>query len=60
MQLEIRHTRFTQSQQINFEFDILDAIKVWSEEQVPVRYIDKLELSRNVDEYFTQTECYCF
>lgn len=45
----------------DFEFDILDATKVWPEELVPIRYIGTLELNKNVDEYFTQTEqvAYC-
>lgn len=45
-----------ESQEHDFEFDILDATKVWPEELVPIRYIGELELNRNVDEYFTQTE----
>lgn len=50
-----------ESDEDNFEFDILDATKVWPEELVPIRYIGTLELNRNVDEYFTQTEqvAYC-
>lgn len=44
----------------NFEFDILDATKVWPEELVPIRYIGELQLNRNVDEYFTQTEQVAF
>lgn len=44
----------------DFEFDILDATKVWPEELVPIRYIGTLELNRNVDEYFTQTEQVAF
>lgn len=39
-----------------FEFDILDATKVWPEDLVPVRYIGELELNRTVDEFFPQTE----
>jgi catalase len=39
-----------------FDFDILDATKVWPEDIFPVRYIGKLELNRNVDEFFPQTE----
>lgn len=39
-----------------FEFDPLDATKVWPEELVPIRYIGQLELNRNVDEFFPQTE----
>jgi catalase len=44
----------------DFDFDILDATKVWPEDLVPVRYIGTLELNRNPDEYFTQTEQIAF
>ncbi|EOD48055.1 putative catalase 1 protein [Neofusicoccum parvum UCRNP2] len=44
----------------DFEFDILDATKIWPEELVPIRYIGELELNRNVDEFFTQTEQVAF
>jgi len=44
----------------DFEFDILDATKVWPEDLVPIRYIGELELNRNVDEYFTETEQVAF
>lgn len=43
-----------------FEFDILDATKVWPEDLVPTRYIGELELNRTVDEYFPQTEQVAF
>ena len=43
-----------------FDFDILDATKVWPEDQIPIRYIGELELNRNVDEYFTETEQVAF
>nr|GAT50676.1 predicted protein [Mycena chlorophos] len=43
-----------------FDFDILDATKVWPEELVPVRYIGELELNRNPDEFFTQVEQIAF
>ncbi|KAK3186667.1 catalase 1 [Lecanicillium sp. MT-2017a] len=49
-----------QSQEHDFDFDILDATKVWPEDQVPIRYIGELELNKNVDEYFTQTEQVAF
>ena len=49
-----------EGQQDDFEFDILDATKVWPEELVPIRYIGELELNRNVDEFFTQTEQVAF
>ncbi|KAJ5942732.1 hypothetical protein N7516_002900 [Penicillium verrucosum] len=44
----------------NFEFDPLDATKVWPEELVPIRYIGEIELNRNVDEFFPQTEQVAF
>jgi catalase len=44
----------------DFDFDILDATKVWPEELVPIRYVGTLELNRNPDEFFTQTEQVAF
>ncbi|KAF4950737.1 hypothetical protein FGADI_8011 [Fusarium gaditjirri] len=49
-----------ESQEHDFGFDILDATKVWPEDQIPVRYIGELELNRVVDEYFTETEQVAF
>ncbi|OJJ46477.1 hypothetical protein ASPZODRAFT_66184 [Penicilliopsis zonata CBS 506.65] len=49
-----------EEKQHDFEFDILDATKVWPEELVPIRYIGELELNRNVDEFFPQTEQVAF
>ncbi|KAI1762216.1 catalase [Hypoxylon sp. FL1150] len=43
-----------------FDFDVLDATKLWPEDLIPVRYIGELELNKNVDEYFTQTEQVAF
>jgi catalase len=43
-----------------FDFDILDATKLWPEDLVPTRYIGELELNRNPDEFFTQTEQIAF
>jgi catalase len=44
----------------DFDFDILDATKVWPEELVPIRYIGQLELNKNPDEFFTETEQVAF
>lgn len=49
-----------ESKEHDFDFDILDATKLWPEDLVPVRYIGELELNRNVDEYFPQTEQVAF
>ncbi|KAL2786346.1 catalase-like domain-containing protein [Aspergillus keveii] len=46
--------------QDNFDFDILDATKIWPEELVPLRNIGELELNRNIDEFFPQTEQVAF
>ena len=40
----------------NFDFDILDATKVWPEELVPIRYLGELELNRNPDNFFCEVE----
>lgn len=44
----------------DFEFDILDSTKIWPEDLVPLRVIGELELNRNVDEFFTETEQVAF
>jgi len=49
-----------ESQADGFDFDILDATKVWPEELIPVRFIGEIELNRNVEEYFTETEQVAF
>ncbi|KAH6693443.1 catalase-like domain-containing protein [Plectosphaerella plurivora] len=49
-----------ESKEHDFDFDILDATKLWPEELVPVRYIGELELNRNVDEFFPETEQVAF
>jgi catalase len=49
-----------EEKQDDFEFDILDATKIWPEDLVPLRVIGELELNRNVDEFFPQTEQVAF
>ncbi|KAL1951807.1 hypothetical protein VTO73DRAFT_956 [Trametes versicolor] len=44
----------------DFDFDILDATKVWPEELVPVEIIGEMVLNRTVDEYFPETEQVAF
>lgn len=44
----------------DFEFDILDATKIWPESLVPVQWFGEMELNRNVDEFFPQTEQVAF
>ncbi len=43
-----------------FDFDILDATKLWPEEIVPVKIVGKMTLNRNVDNVFAETEQVAF
>jgi catalase len=49
-----------ESREHDFEFDILDASKIWPEEFVPIEYIGELTLDRCVDEFFAETEQVAF
>ncbi|KAF2401907.1 catalase-domain-containing protein [Trichodelitschia bisporula] len=42
------------------DFDILDATKIWPEDEIPIRWIGELELNRNPDEYFPEVEQIAF
>jgi catalase len=39
-----------------FDFDLLDSTKLVPEDLIPVQYIGTLELNRNTDNYFAETE----
>ena len=43
-----------------FDFDILDATKIWPEEEVPVKIVGKMTLNRNPDNFFAETEQVAF
>lgn len=47
-------------EQHDFDFDILDATKLWPEDLVPVIPIGEMVLNRVVDEYFTEVEQVAF
>lgn len=49
-----------QDEEFRFDFDILDATKLWPEEMVPVKIIGKMTLNRNVDNVFAETEQVAF
>lgn len=49
-----------QEDEFKFDFDILDATKIWPEEIVPVIVIGKMTLNRNVDNVFAETEQVAF
>ena len=44
----------------NFDFDILDATKVWPTDLVPLEPIGEFVLNRMVDEYFPEVEQVAF
>ena len=44
----------------DFEFDILDATKLWPQDKVPIRWIGKMTLDRNPDNFFAETEQVAF
>ncbi|WP_147802566.1 catalase [Alkalicoccus halolimnae] len=46
--------------EFNFDFDILDATKLWPEEEIPVKIIGKMTLNQNVENYFAETEQVAF
>ena len=43
-----------------YDFDILDATKLWPEELLPVKRVGKMTLNRNPDNYFAETEQVAF
>ncbi len=44
----------------SFDFDVLDATKLIPEEILPLRVVGKIVLTRNVDNYFAETEQVAF
>ncbi|OCH96690.1 catalase [Obba rivulosa] len=44
----------------DFDFDILDATKVWPEELVPIEIIGEMTLNKTVDEFFPEVEQIAF
>jgi catalase len=43
-----------------FDFDILDATKLWPESLVPLKKVGKMTLNRNPDNFFAETEQVAF
>jgi catalase len=46
--------------EFKFDFDILDATKLWPEEDIPVQLFGKMTLTKNVDNFFAETEQVAF
>jgi catalase len=49
-----------ESQEHDFDFDLLDATKIIPEEQVPVQPVGRMVLNRNPDNFFAETEQVAF
>ena len=49
-----------EGEETKFDFDILDATKIWPEDLLPVRRVGKMTLNRNPDNYFAETEQVAF
>jgi catalase len=49
-----------EDEEFAFNFDILDATKIWPEEMVPVMPVGKMVLNRNPDNFFAETEQVAF
>ena len=59
-QWELGLQMFTQEQADTFSFDILDATKLIPVEMVPIKYVGRLTLNRNPDNFFAETEQVAF
>ena len=46
--------------EMKFDFDVLDATKIWPEDLIPLRRVGRLVLNRNPDNYFAETEQVAF
>lgn len=49
-----------EEEEFDFDFDILDATKLWPEELIPVKRVGKMTLNRNPDNFFAETEQVAF
>ncbi len=56
VEYEIGVQMINEEDEFMFNFDILDATKIWPEEIVPVQMFGKITLNRNVDNVFAETE----
>jgi catalase len=49
-----------EGEESKYDFDILDATKIWPEDLIPLRPVGKLVLDRNPDNFFAETEQVAF
>lgn len=50
----------SEDDETKFDFDVLDATKIWPQELIPLRRIGRMTLNRNPDNYFAETEQVAF
>ncbi|WP_394366289.1 catalase [Spirosoma terrae] len=60
LEWELGIQTLAEDQEQLYDFDVLDATKLWPEELLPVRRIGKMTLNRNPDNYFAETEQVAF
>lgn len=60
VEFELGVQMIEEKEEFMFDFDILDATKIWPEELVPVKRIGKMVLDRNPDNFFAETEQVAF
>ena len=60
LEWELGIQTLAQEDEEKYDFDILDATKLWPEELLPVRIVGKMTLDRNPDNYFAETEQVAF
>ncbi len=46
--------------EMKYDFDILDATKLWPEDLIPIKRVGRMTLNRNPDNYFAETEQVAF
>ena len=49
-----------EADEMKFDFDVLDATKIWPEDLVPLIRVGKMVLNRNPENYFAETEQVAF
>ncbi len=59
-EFELAVQMIEESREHDFDFDILDATKLWPESDVPLMKIGKMVLNRNPDNFFSETEQVAF
>jgi hypothetical protein len=60
LQLWVPHYPHREQGRHAFDFDILDATKIWPESKVPLMKVGKMVLNRNPDNFFSETEQVAF